>query len=185
MSINSMQSKLEMVTRDNNSYIGVKISTIFVVILFGDKIWELLMYNAVFSDTIASAQEYAKGYIQSIKILNLISCLKNASIFGCTKTTWCHVYNILGFKWRVLHYDLHVHCTCHFSHRWHSENSHETSAAITACHVQVYIRIYECKRWHMDKDRLLKPPTLYKNNHCLDNHSKEAGIPAFHQHNIL
>ena len=47
------------------------------------------------------------------------------------------MYNLLGFKWRVLLYDLHVHCTCQFSHRWHSENSQETTAAITACHVHI------------------------------------------------
>ena len=40
-----------MVTREDNSITYVKISTIFIAQVFGNKIWEQVMYNPAFNDT--------------------------------------------------------------------------------------------------------------------------------------
>ena len=55
-----------MVTREDNSITCVKISTIFIAQVFGNKIWEQVMYNAVFNDTM---QKVSPLRLKCVKIL--------------------------------------------------------------------------------------------------------------------
>ena len=64
-----------MVTREDNSITCVKISTILIAQVFGNKIWEQAMYNAVFNNTMKKVSPLR---LKCVKLYNKVIKINSA-----------------------------------------------------------------------------------------------------------